>query len=418
MSPPIEAAAVLVEEGIPAMLDDLEEYLKSNNRAAALLKATEVVEADPNCVEGLWALLNCGLPARRRDGGYRVDPTLPEAAKGWALAKKIVSIDPTHKQAWWLGAILAEQHLGLAEDALQWWDDYRIHFPTEMTPIIEQTGLLMRMGHYAEASQRMESLLEPGMDEMHREQLIKVDRMNRTIQLYYEKEKIDVFKPQNPNHSSWKDIDGMRNLKPSSERFTFFMLAGPLVLWEAIALQWFMPEGCFGMGLAFMVVYASVLWVKKISISLTEKRNRPVYDLWRAIEIEATSGNVCIPEKIREAKLYRTVINKNYPVAFRQRIEKIIENDEPLNKRWELRLPEWNEFDIPYDDEEEGISDAVEDVVDEIKETVSEVVEDLSLGSMTSAVDTAVEGAGEIATEVGDLADKISDAVKEKLDGD
>ena len=75
MSPPVEVAAAFVEEGIPAMLDDLEEYLKGGNRAAALMKATEILEEDPNCVEGLWALLNCGLPTLRRDGGYRGDPT-------------------------------------------------------------------------------------------------------------------------------------------------------------------------------------------------------------------------------------------------------------------------------------------------------------------------------------------------------
>ena len=58
MSPPIEAVIPLAEEGIPAMLDDLEEYLKGGNRAAALMKATEVVEADPNCVEGLLSLIH------------------------------------------------------------------------------------------------------------------------------------------------------------------------------------------------------------------------------------------------------------------------------------------------------------------------------------------------------------------------
>ena len=350
MSPPIEVAAAFVEEGIPAMLDDLEEYLKGGNRAGALMKATEIVEEDPNCVEGLWALLNCGLPDLRRDGTYRVDPTLPEAAKGWALAKRIVALDPTHQGAWIRGAILSTQHLGLAEDALQWWEDYREHHPSQTTPIIEQAALLIRMGHYAEASQRMEELLSRGMEEMSRDQLFRVERMNRTIQRYYEMEKLDIFKPQNPNHSSWKDIDGMRNLKPASEKFTFFMLAGPLVLWEAIALQWFMPNGCFGMGVAFMLVYASVLLVKKWSISLTDKRNRPVLDLWRAIEVEAISGKVCIPEKIRDARLYRTVMTKDYPVAFRQRIEKIVENDEKISNRWEMKMPEWAEFE--FDEEE------------------------------------------------------------------
>ena len=351
MSPPIEIAVGLAGEGIPAMLDDLEEYLKGGNRAGALLKATEIVEKDPECVEGLWALLNCGLPDLRRDGSYRVDPTLPEAAKGWALAKRIVALDPTHQGAWIRGAILATQHLGLAEEVLQWWESYREHHPSQTTPVIEQAGLLIRMGHYSEASKRMATLLEPGMDEMHRDQLFRVERMNRTIQRYYDMENLDVFRPQNPNHSSWKDINGMRNLKPASEKFTFFMLAGPLVLWEAIALQWFMPNSCFGMGLAFMLVYASVLWVKKISISITDKRNRPVLDLWRAVEVEATSGKVCIPEQIRDAKLYRTVMTKDYPVAFRQRLEKIVENNEELSKRWEMKLPEWMEYEL--DDYEE-----------------------------------------------------------------
>ena len=352
MSPPIEVAVGLLDEGIPAMLDDLEEYLKGGNRAGALLKATEIVEKDPECVEGLWALLNCGLPDLRRDGSYRVDPTLPEAAKGWALAKRIVALDPTHQGAWIRGAILATQHLGLAEEVLQWWESYREHHPSQTTPVIEQAGLLIRMGHYSEASKRMATLLEPGMDEMHRDQLFRVERMNRTIQRYYDMENLDVFRPQNPHHSSWKDINGMRNLKPASEKFTFFMLAGPLVLWEAIALQWFMPNSCFGMGLAFMLVYASVLWVKKISISITDKRNRPVLDLWRAVEVEATSGKVCIPEQIRDAKLYRTVMTKDYPVAFRQRLEKIVENNEELSKRWEMKLPDWMEYELEDYEEE------------------------------------------------------------------
>jgi hypothetical protein len=162
----------------------------------------------------------------------------------------------------------------------------------------------------------------------------------------------------------------MRNLKPASEKFTFFMLAGPLVLWEAIALQWFMPNGCFGMGIAFMIVYASVLLVKKWSITLTDKRNRPVLDLWRAIEVEAASGKVCVPEKIREAKLYRTVMTKDYPVAFRQRIEKIVENDEKLSNRWEMRMPEWAEYEV---DEEE------EDDTDENPATIIQNVQNITI---------------------------------------
>ena len=192
---------------IPEMLDELEEYITGGNRAAALIKATEVVEQDPECVQALWALLELGLPERRRDGSYRIDPTLAEAAKGWILAKKIVALDPTHRGAWFRGAILATQHLGLSEEVLQWWEDFRAEFPTDTTPVIEQAALLIRMGFYAEASERLEVVVTHGMDEMPREQLFRVERMNQTIRRYYEMEKIDVFKPQNPDHSTWKDID-------------------------------------------------------------------------------------------------------------------------------------------------------------------------------------------------------------------
>ena len=346
------------EPTVDELLHELELYIENGNRSGAIIKATEVIEKEPDNVEALWALLELGLPERRRDGSYRIDPSLPEAAKGWALSRRIVDLDPTHRGAWFRGAILATQHLGLAEEVLQWWDDYRSHHPTDIIPIIEQAALLIRMGFYAQASQRLEQVLENGMEEMTRDQLIRVERMNRTIQRYYEMEKVSVFEPQNPDHSSWKDIDGMRNLKPASERFTFFMLAGPLVIWEALAIRVFMPDSIWGMCFGFTLVYLSILWIRKISISMTDKRNRPVLDLWRAIEVEAASGKVCIPEKIRDAKLYRTVMAKDYPVAFRQRIEKIVDNDEKLSKRWEMRLPDWVElgyisgFEMPDTEEE------------------------------------------------------------------
>ena len=174
------------EPTVDELLHELELYIENGNRSGAIIKATEVIEKEPDNVEALWALLELGLPERRRDGSYRIDPSLPEAAKGWALSRRIVDLDPTHRGAWFRGAILATQHLGLAEEVLQWWDDYRSHHPTDIIPIIEQAALLIRMGFYAQASQRLEQVLENGMEEMTRDQLIRVERMNRTIQRYYE----------------------------------------------------------------------------------------------------------------------------------------------------------------------------------------------------------------------------------------
>ena len=44
-------------------------------------------------------------------------------------------------------------------------------------------------------------------------------------------------------------------------------------------------------------------------------------------------------------------MTKDYPVAFRQRLEKIVENNEELSKRWKMKLPEWMEYEL--DDYEE-----------------------------------------------------------------
>jgi hypothetical protein len=39
-------------------------------------------------------------------------------------------------------------------------------------------------------------------------------------------------------------------------------------------------------------------------------------------------------------------MNKDYPIAFRERMEKIVANDEKLSNRWELKFPDWVEFDF------------------------------------------------------------------------
>ena len=128
------------------------------------------------------------------------------------------------------------------------------------------------------------------------------------------------------------------------------------------------------------------------------KLNRPAHELTRAINAELTSGLLCIPESMRETKLYSTLRDRR-AIAAMKRHDKIVENGERMNRKWKLSIPEWNEFEVIHDDD---------DVIDEIVETVSEVVEDLSLGSMTSAVDTAVEGAEEI-------VEKFTESIKEKL---
>ena len=60
---------------------------------------------------------------------------------------------------WVRGGRLLSDELGLYMDALQWWQDARHHAPNEVTPIVEQAAILADVGLYAEASERLQSIL-------------------------------------------------------------------------------------------------------------------------------------------------------------------------------------------------------------------------------------------------------------------
>ena len=79
-------------------------------------------------------------------------------------------------------------------------------------------------------------------------------------------------------------------------------------------------------------------WIARISRRLLLKLNRPEAFLNRALDVESTSGKVCIPEDVRSSKLYSYVIGKRLP-SFQQRIELIEESSEALPSKWSLTVP-------------------------------------------------------------------------------
>ena len=74
---------------------------------------------------------------------------------------------------------------------------------------------------------------------------------------------------------------------------------------------------------------------------LLDSLNRHVKDLERAIDVESSSGKLCISDEIRESKLYSAVMKKRKR-AFTERMDLIIESNEKINPRWNVSLPEWN----------------------------------------------------------------------------
>jgi hypothetical protein len=79
---------------------------------------------------------------------------------------------------------------------------------------------------------------------------------------------------------------------------------------------------------------------------LDQRVNRPGFNLLRAIQFEASSGKVVIPEDIRGSKLYMFLFSR-HPPAFQQRLNKIIESDNRLPRNWKMNMPD---FESHYDE--------------------------------------------------------------------
>ena len=94
------------------------------------------------------------------------------------------------------------------------------------------------------------------------------------------------------------------------------------------------------MVLGFMIIFASFMigsrWVK----THVHRLNRPAHELTRAINSELTSGLVCIPENIRDSKLYSTLRDRR-ALAAMSRHDKIVDNAEKMGRKWKITLPKW-----------------------------------------------------------------------------
>ena len=73
-------------------------------------------------------------------------------------------------------------------------------------------------------------------------------------------------------------------------------------------------------------------------MGMLHKLNRHALDLDRALDVETTSGKICIPDDIRGSKLYNSVISTRAP-ALKQRIEVIQSSNEKISSKWKLDIP-------------------------------------------------------------------------------
>ena len=161
-----------------AWLDAIEAE-QSGDRAAALDAARKTVSIDPGHADGWMGVARWSLPAETK--GRQEMPDLKQSAKAMAALRRVVHIDPESFDAWRLGGVLLVDHLGMLEDGLSWWQDRRKVAPYEVAPLIEQIGILVRLGHYEECAELLEELFSEGMEATNSNQLARMESVNRMV---------------------------------------------------------------------------------------------------------------------------------------------------------------------------------------------------------------------------------------------
>ena len=337
---------------------DVLEHEESGEREEALELARHITQLDPNHAAAWKMVARMTLPPSRR--GKSEMPTLVQAASALGALRQVVKLEPNDRDSWILGGILLVDHLGMLEEALAWWQERRAIEPTEVTPLVEQIAILVRLGMYTQAGELLEILFSPEMESPDNRQLVKMDQVRKMVEKAAKMEKDEVFRPQNPEHPRWEIIDRMKGRKPLSETFFLFTFVAPIVfLIGTVAMQLLGPSK-YGFLLVFIIILGLFMLVSRMGSGLLHTLNRHALDLDRALDVEATAGKLCVPEDIRGSKLYEHLLG-NRPEAFRERHLKIVDADEKLVVKWRPNLPNfaveagwWDNADDSDEDDSES----------------------------------------------------------------
>jgi hypothetical protein len=312
---------------------DAMEANEEGDRGAALAMAEEVVSLDEGHADAWFAIAQWTLPIDSR--GKQMMPDMIQASKSMAAIRKTVELDPQNEHAWKIGGEIMVGHLGMLEHGLVWWEGRKDAAPSNVLPYFEQVSILIRLGYFEEAGEYLEVL-----DRMIESQPSKSleARAGRLRGIYEEQASMERelgFEPQNSKDDSWDLISRMRKKKPITETYFLLMFVMPIVFLLGSAAMMVVPSTLVVM----LLIIAMYFGIARFSRRLLLKLNRPESFLNRAIDVECSSGKVCVPDDIRVSKLYSYVIKKRTP-SFQERLGVIEQSGEPLPMNWGLDVPE------------------------------------------------------------------------------
>jgi hypothetical protein len=312
---------------------DAMEANEEGDRGAALAMAEEVVSLDEGHADAWFAVAQWTLPIDSR--GKQMMPDMIQASKSMAAIKKTVELDPQNEHAWKIGGEIMVGHLGMLEHGLEWWEGRKDAAPSDVLPYFEQVSILIRLGFFEEAGEFLEVLDRIIESQPSKSLEARAGRMRVIYEEQASMEKELGFEPQNSKDESWDLISRMRKKKPITETYFLLMFVMPIVFLLGSAAMMVVPSTLIVM----LLIIAMYFGIARFSRRLLLKLNRPESFLNRAIDIECSSGKVCVPGDIRVSKLYSYIIKKRTP-SFQERLGVIEQSGEPLPMNWSLDVPE------------------------------------------------------------------------------
>ena len=311
---------------------DAMEANEDGNRKEALELAEKVVSLDDEHADAWFAVAQWTLPIDSR--GKQIMPDMIQASKSMAAIRKTVELDPHNEHAWRIGGEIMVGHLGMLEHGLDWWEGRKDAAPSDVLPYFEQVSILIRLGYFDEAGDYLEVL-----DKIVESQPSKSleARASRMRMIYEEQKSLEdelSFEPQNSKDDSWGLISRMRKKKPITETYFLLMFIMPIVFLIGSAATMLLNSTL----IVILLIITLYFGIARLSRRLLLKLNRPESFLNRAIDIECSSGKVCVPDDIRGSKLYSHVVGKRTP-SFQERLGVIEQSGEPLPMKWSLDVP-------------------------------------------------------------------------------
>ena len=325
------------EVGIgPDLWMDAIESEERGDRDSTLRICRELVAKEPDNSDGWMTIARMELPAPTK--GKQEMPSLLQAAKSVTALRKVAELDPENRQAWNLGGTLLVDHLGMMDDALEWWERRREYTSTEVTPLIEQISILVRMGYYEECADLIEEMFSTEMDSVDGGVKMRMGRVSQTVSKASKMEAEEIFRPNQPKHPRWDVIERLKKKKPISQGLFLMLFVAPMAFFVGSTSMIFIGNSGWSIPIVFIILLVTVMAISRLSMNLLQSINRHALDLERAIDYETTTGQVCIPESIRESPLYSSLMKSKMP-AIKERVRLIVESGEKISKKWELNIP-------------------------------------------------------------------------------